>query len=113
MRKTLIAVLLLTPSLALAQTPRDLARLTWPLGVPDASSAIAAAPVLANAASAQDLARLSAPAGYSVSADRAPVANIDVANGATAVDLVRLTGVTPTFAEARGAILTLARATQG
>ena len=34
MRSILFAALLTLPTLAAAQTPRDLARLTWPLGGP-------------------------------------------------------------------------------
>jgi hypothetical protein len=92
MRILAVALLVAAPSLALAQTPRDLARLTWGGAVPAATQS--AAPVAGTAvggAGAHDVARLVWPAGEPVASGKAP-AVADVASGATGADLARLVG---------------------
>jgi hypothetical protein len=88
MRSILLAAALVLPTLAAAQTPRDLARLTWPLGAP-ALSGQPHAPT-AGAASAADLARL---AGISAArAGEFSTPATETAGAATAGSLANLMG---------------------
>jgi hypothetical protein len=86
MRSILFAALLTLPTLAAAQTPRDLARLTWPLGGPTVSAQTHVAE--AGAGSATDLVRLTGVTFGPATSSAAPTAQ--VAGAATATSLANL-----------------------
>jgi len=77
---------------ASAQTPSDIAHLTWPQGVPAHSGSAPAGGSVGGSLTGQDLARLSAQKGVAVSATSAPRNGAVVANAFGPADLVRLSG---------------------
>jgi hypothetical protein len=89
MRTLLLALLLAAPIGAVAQTPRDLARLAGGTSA-SVSSAPAADPGVAPGATAADLARLSSPRPRAIEHAASPSATAEVDFGATPRGLARL-----------------------
>jgi hypothetical protein len=90
MRKTLIALMVTMPIAAFAQTPRDLASLTWPHGAPSSTSAAPATyGQVAGGFTAADLTRLAPLSRVAAPGVRAPQGAVYV-SGFTPSDLARL-----------------------
>lgn len=89
MRASIFALLMALPVAGFAQTPRDLARLSFGADVPAVVSQ-APSTVIAGAATAQDLARLSGAAGLVVSTGS--ISHEAVASGFSGADVARLRG---------------------
>jgi hypothetical protein len=93
-RAALIALTVLSPAAALAQTPREVANLVWQQqGVPAyVSTAPSASSGFAGAGSAIDVARSLPSAGLSAQISRAPTSGAVFATGFGAQDVARLSG---------------------
>jgi hypothetical protein len=89
MRASIFALLMALPVAGFAQTPRDLAQLSFGANVPVVVSQ-APSTVIAGAATAQDLARLSATTGPVASTGS--VNHTAIASGFSGADVARLRG---------------------
>jgi hypothetical protein len=89
MRESIFALLMALPVAGFAQTPRDLAHLSFGTNVPVVVSQ-APSTTIAGAATAQDLARLSGSTSVAVSTHS--VSHEAVASGFSGADVARLRG---------------------
>jgi hypothetical protein len=89
LRAALLGLIAAAPASAFAQTPRDIANLTWPHGAP-ATSGMEATAAPESAFTPRDAARLSAGGGATISAAHTHEA---AATPGSAADLARLSPI--------------------